>query len=209
MVNGYTHGIPTASEDEVGGGAPDAVASEEPCPLDRPVENELAPPDFEAVYAQHFEFVCRSLRLLGVPAEGLEDAAQDVFGVVSRRLPAFVAAASLKTWLFAIVQRVAANHRRTRRRKHGRLEPLPQHLEAQDPSPEAHAEGARAGALVSAFAAGLDDGHRAVLVLALLEHIAAREVAEALGIPLHTVYSRIRSVRAALRAFLAEHEVET
>lgn len=165
--------------------------------------------DFDAVYAEHFDFVCRSLRLLGVAPEALEDAAQDVFGVVLRRLGGLVLTASLKTWLFAIVQRVASNHRRTRRRKQAPLEPLGDALASEAPSPEAHARAAEAAALIQTFAEGLDDGHRAVLVLALLEHVPVRDVAQALGIPLYTVYSRIRSVRQSLEAFLREHEVES
>ena len=74
-------------------------------------------PVFELVYEQHFNFVWRSLRLLGVEPEALEDAAQEVFSVVSRQLARFEGRSSLQTWLFAIMQRVAANHRRTRRRK--------------------------------------------------------------------------------------------
>jgi len=168
-----------------------------------------APPDFDAVYAEHFDFVCRSLRLLGVSTDGLEDAAQDVFGVVSRRLGEFVSRASMKTWLYAIVERVAANHRRSVRRKRKPLEPLTEPLAGKDPSPEAEAEAAQAAALIQAFAEGLSEGHRAVLVLGLIEQVAPRSIASELGIPVNTVYSRMRSVREELRAFLAEHEVET
>lgn len=167
------------------------------------------PPGFDALYSQYFDFVCRSLRLLGVAPDGLEDGAQDVFGVVSRRLSEFVPDASVKTWLFAIVQRVAANHRRAWRRKQSPLEPLCEPLAARDPDPQAHAEAAQAAELIERFAEGLDDGHRAVLILALIERAPAREVAAALGIPLFTVYSRVRSVRSKLEAFLEANEVET
>ena len=175
----------------------------------RDEEAQPGPLDFEEVYASHFDFVCRSLRLLGIPAEGLDDAAQDVFGVVSRRLKEFVHNASLKTWIFAVTQRVAANHRRALRRKQHSFEPLGGPIAANEPSPEAHAEGSQAAALVQSFAASLDDGHRAVLVLGLIERIPARELASELGIPINTVYSRTRSVREGLRAFLADHEVDT
>lgn len=167
------------------------------------------PAGFDALYSQHFDFVCRSLRLLGVAPDGLEDGAQDVFGVVSRRLVEFVPSASVRTWLFAIVQRVAANHRRAWRRRQSPLEPLCEPLPARDPGPDAHAEASQAAALIERFAEGLDDGHRAVLILALIECEPAREVAAALGIPLFTVYSRIRSVRSKLEAFLDASEVET
>jgi RNA polymerase sigma-70 factor (ECF subfamily) len=167
------------------------------------------PLDFESVYTQHFEFACRSLRFLGVEPGALEDAAQDVFGIVSRKLAEFEHEASVKTWIFAIVQRVAANHRRTRRRKREQLEPLTEHSLATEMGPDAQAEAARAAALIQQFAAGLDERRRALLVLGIFERVPARELAESFGVPLFTIYSRVRSLREELEKFLARHEVGT
>src|SRR5882724_509457 len=72
-----------------------------------------AVPGFSAIYDAYFDFVWRSLRRLGVPEATLDDAAQDVFVVVHRRLPEFEARSTVKTWLFGIVLRVVATHRRT------------------------------------------------------------------------------------------------
>ena len=77
----------------------------------------FVPPSFDEVYAAHFGFVWRVLRTFGVPAASLEDAAQDVFVVVHRRLPEFEGRAAITTWLFAIVLGVARNHRRSQRRR--------------------------------------------------------------------------------------------
>jgi RNA polymerase sigma-70 factor (ECF subfamily) len=165
--------------------------------------------DFDSLYTQHFEFACRSLRLLGVDPNALEDAAQDVFAIVSRRLPEFEHYASVKTWIFAIVQRVAANYRRSRRRKPEALAPLPEPPPSSHAGPDALWEAQRAAQLIQAFAAQLDDSRRTLLVLGLLERVPARELAASLGIPLFTVYSRVRSVREALEAYLREHEVGT
>jgi RNA polymerase sigma-70 factor, ECF subfamily len=173
---------------------------------------EASPPaelDFDEVYARHFTFACRSLRLLGVEPDALEDAAQDVFGVVSRRLASFEHNASLQTWIFAIVQRVAANHRRSRRRKRDRLDPLGDTSLVTELGPDAHAEGARVARLIQLFAEELDEARRTLLVLGLLERVPARELADSLGVPLFTVYSRLRSLRESLAAFLAQHEVGT
>src|SRR5690606_11413636 len=52
--------------------------------------------DFEQVYKAHFAFVWRSLRLLGVPADAAEDAAQDTFDVVARQLGGFEGRAELR-----------------------------------------------------------------------------------------------------------------
>lgn len=180
----------------------------------REPEGETAAPlgarlDFERVYREHFDFACRSLRLLGVATEGLEDAAQDVFGVACRRLAEFEGNSSVKTWLFAIVQRVAANHRRSHRRKQAPLEPLS--LEAAagaGPSPESEAEAAQSAALIQAFCDTLDESRRALLVLGLIEGVPLRELASTLGIPLQTAYSRIRALRRSLELHLLQHEVD-
>src|SRR5262245_22373561 len=64
-------------------------------------------PEFEELYEAHFDFVWRSLRRLGVPHPGLDDAVQEVFIVVHRRLGAFEGRSTLKTWLFGIAVHVA------------------------------------------------------------------------------------------------------
>lgn len=160
------------------------------------------------MYVEHFDFACRSLSLLGVSPSLLEDAAQDVFGIVLRKLDDFVESASMKTWIFAIVQRVAANYRRASRRKQAGLERLAEPGASHEASPEAFAEAAQAAARIQAFCDQLDESRRAVFVLALVEDVPAREIAPALGIPLFTVYSRVRSLRAALQVFFERHEVE-
>jgi RNA polymerase sigma-70 factor (ECF subfamily) len=178
-----------------------------------PVAAEAASPlgctlVFEDVYRQHFDFACRSLCLLGVAPDALEDAAQDVFGIASRRLGEFAGKSSIKTWIFAIVQRVAANHRRSQRRKRSPLEPLPEATIDEAPNPEENAEAAQSAALIQAFAESLDEGRRALLVLGLIEGVPMRELAASQGVPLHTAYSRTRALRSSLEAFLRKHEVD-
>src|SRR5688572_3707497 len=79
-------------------------------PAPAPLKGGPAAPSFQALYAEHVCFVWRSLRLLGVAPEHLEDAVQDTFAVVARQLSSFEGRSSLATWLFGISQRVAANH---------------------------------------------------------------------------------------------------
>lgn len=164
--------------------------------------------DFDALYDEHFEFVWRSLRLLGVAPELLEDVTQDVFSVVARQLEAFEGRSSVRTWLFAILQRVAANQRRTQARKLRPLEPLSETLAASQPSPQSHAEAAQVVSVIERHCASLAPEQRALFVLALVEEVPCPELARALGIPLNTVYSRIRSLREGLRRALATEEVQ-
>ena len=67
---------------------------------------------FDEVYTAHVGFVWRVLRGLGVAPEQLEDAAQDVFMFVHRRLSTFVGSAAIKTWLFSFSRRIAWRYRR-------------------------------------------------------------------------------------------------
>jgi RNA polymerase sigma-70 factor, ECF subfamily len=164
--------------------------------------------DFARVYEEHFEFVWRSLRLLGVRSDALDDVSQDVFSAVARQLGCFEGRSSLRTWLFGISQNIASNHRRLRARKLDRLESLGGHVASSEPSPLAHAEGREAADAILEFCDGLDEGRRAVFVLGLLEGVPAPEIAALLGISVNTVYSRIRTLRDALERRLAEREGE-
>jgi len=74
-----------------------------------PVEGAAARPTFEEAYEQLFDFVWRSLRRLGVPAASIDDAVQDVFVVIHRRLADFEGRSALKTWAFGIALRVAGD----------------------------------------------------------------------------------------------------
>jgi RNA polymerase sigma-70 factor, ECF subfamily len=156
---------------------------------------------FDDIYAQHFGFVWRNLRRLGVPEASLEDAAQDTFVVVHRRWQDLRPDASVKAWLFAIALRVARDHRRTQRRK-GTV-----HLDADNhASPELgpfdQTACAEAACELEGFLYSLDDGRRAVFVMAELEEMTAPEMTESLGVGLNTVYSRLRSARKSFLAFL-------
>ncbi len=159
--------------------------------------------DFDAVYSEYFPFVWRCLRALGVPDAGLDDAAQDVFVVVHRQLPAFRASSTLRTWLYGIVLNVASNQRRARSRK-GHAETLDERLASHAPDPAEHAQDAQAAAFIQRFAAELDAKKRDVFLLAVLEEMSIPEVAAALSIPLNTAYSRLRLARADFQAALAK-----
>ena len=80
-------------------------------------------PTFDEVYGEHARFVWRVLRGMGIREAGIDDAVQDVFIVVHRRLREFDGKHALSTWLFAIAYRVACDHRRKHRRVSS-LDPL-------------------------------------------------------------------------------------
>ena len=149
--------------------------------------------DFAQLYARHHAYVWRILRRLGVPDAALEDATQDVFVVVHRRRDSLDPDASVRSWLFGIARRVAADLHRGNRRLRRRLEAVPE----APPVPPLDEEVSRAEAadFVRRFLDRLDDGHRMVFVLADVEGLTAPEISDAMQIPVNTVYSCLRSTR--------------
>jgi RNA polymerase sigma-70 factor (ECF subfamily) len=154
------------------------------------------PLTLEDIYRGHFDFVWRTLRRLGVREEDAKDAAQEVFIVVHRKLPEFAGRSKVTTWLYGICFRVASERRRARQ-----TTALAPDAVAALPSPDRdpgaaaeHHEGLR---VLEQILERLPDEQRAVFCLFELEGTTCERIAELVGIPLGTVYSRLRLARAA------------
>jgi RNA polymerase sigma-70 factor (ECF subfamily) len=160
--------------------------------------------DLEAVYREYHGFVGRMLHHLGVRGASVDDAVQEVFVVVHRRLGSFDGRTSIKNWLYGITRRVAADHRKQgQRRAWLRLVPAP---EASGEHPPLH-EHAAAADLVGQILDTLDEDKRLVFVMAELEGMTAPEIAEAIGVNLNTVYSRLRAARQRFHREAQRHQV--
>ncbi|HTQ03108.1 MAG TPA: RNA polymerase sigma factor [Polyangiaceae bacterium] len=157
--------------------------------------------DWSRFYDEHFDFVWRSLRRLGVPEAALDDAAQEVFLVAFRRHHEFAGRSSVRTWLFGIAwNRTRELLRGARRRPE---EPLPDTLpHAAGVDQEQAAIERQALAFAYRVLAELTPERRALLVMAEVEEMTAAEIAEVLGVPLNTVYSRLRLARRDFEAAL-------
>ncbi|MBN1611774.1 MAG: sigma-70 family RNA polymerase sigma factor [Polyangiaceae bacterium] len=161
---------------------------------------------FERIYQEQFPFVWRSLGALGVTGPGRDDAAQDVFLVVYRRLGEFQGRSSLRTWIFAIVEHVAFNHRRADRRKRSPLTRLDEAQSSDEPDPFERAQDREIAEFLEHFLNGLRAEQRLLFVFVLVEQMSAPEVAEVLGIPLNTAYTRIRAIKQAFRKAAAARQ---
>jgi RNA polymerase sigma-70 factor (ECF subfamily) len=145
------------------------------------------------IHAVHLAFICRSLRRLGVPAVAIDDAAQEVFLVVHRRLPAFEGRSSVKTWVFGIARRVARNHRAA---AVWRQQPIARRiLEATaDPASNIAARLEAASELAEVLGK-LDADKRRAFLLVDLEELTVPEAARRLAVNPNTIYSRVRAAR--------------
>jgi RNA polymerase sigma-70 factor (ECF subfamily) len=162
-----------------------------------------APPfeDFRELFRAHVAFVWRVLRRYGVPERELEDACQEVFLVVHRRLPEFEGRSTLRTWIYAIAVRTAATTRRKARLGRELLnESVPEPTWESDPG-----EGVdlmRQLTWVEQALAELPAEQREVFALYELERLTIAEVGAALGVPESTALYRLHGARDAVRAFL-------
>jgi RNA polymerase sigma-70 factor (ECF subfamily) len=144
---------------------------------------------------QHLDFVWRSLRRLGVPLSGTDHATQQVWLVLSRRLPD-IAPGGERAFLFGTALRVASDVRRRLARQ--REVPGLEHVEPVDPGPSPHdlIDQRQARSVLDEILDALPDELRAVFVLYELEEQTALEIAELLALPPGTVASRLRRARA-------------
>jgi RNA polymerase sigma-70 factor, ECF subfamily len=159
-----------------------------------------ARPTLLEVHDRHADFVWRSLQRLGVPSDELEDAMQEVFVVVHKKLATFRGDARVTTWLYAIALRVAYATRRRARRHPEFAGPDPAGLELElvDPSadPEARALEREGRRRLAQVLAAMTPAKRAVLVMFEIEGMPSESIAKELGVPVGTVHSRLHSARA-------------
>lgn len=164
-----------------------------------PPEVAVALPSFAEVYRDNAAFIWRVLRRFGVREADVEDVCQDVFLVVHRKLGDFAQRSSVRTWLYSIALRCASDHRK---RAHVKREAPTSHtIDAPIDAPQPRQVADRqARAVLDEILDALDEPKRAVFVLYELEELTMAEVAEAVGCPLQTAYSRLHAAREAFEA---------
>jgi RNA polymerase sigma-70 factor, ECF subfamily len=162
--------------------------------------------DFRAIFEEQAPFVWRLLRRLGVAERDTPDLCQDVFIVVHRTLPTFDGACTVRSWLYGIAIRVAADYRR---RSRTRLEEVTaEPPRAAIPAGQHEAlEREEATRLLDRALRALDEDKRAVFVLYEVEGLRMPEIAEMVGCPVQTAYARLYAARKqVMAAFRRVHE---
>ncbi len=156
-------------------------------------------PRLRSMVERHAAFVSRSLRRFGVRLSDIDDATQDVFVVVARRIDD-VAADGERAFLFGTARRVASDHRRSvRRHPEQASDGIDDHA-TEAPDPERLVELKLARALLDEALGAMSGSIRSVFVLSELSELSGREIASRLSIPEGTVRSRLRAGRDLVRA---------
>lgn len=161
--------------------------------------------DFEALYESTVDVAFRVLGNMGVRAAELDDALQDVYFVAHRRFASLRADVKPSSWVAGIAVKVAHDYRRRSTRKPSEpLEPHAERLETPDGAPDVSVMRAEALDAVRRFLTTLSPVLLEVFVLSEFEQHTAPEIAEALSVPLNTVYSRVRLARAHFATFVED-----
>jgi len=160
---------------------------------------------FSELYHAHFDFTWRNLRCLGVAPADLDDATQEVFLVLLRKQRSLAPELPVRAWLYGVIRRLASRYHRGRSRR-SRLHDAILEKGGQSPQSSASQRSAdparaydhlEAAHLLDRFLDGLTSGQREVFVLAEIEQLSCREIADVLGANQNTIGSRLRSARRA------------
>ncbi len=144
-------------------------------------------------------------------AQDAEDITQEVFVKVWRNLKKFDQSKIFKTWIFSIAKNTAIDFLKKKRvipfsefETEDGENMLTDTLADPSPLPQELLERADMAQLLNSAMEKLSPKYRMVLFLRYNDHFNFREIAEALGEPLHTIASRHRRALVMLKKLLPE-----
>ncbi len=153
-----------------------------------------SPEGIERLVREHYAFVWRLLRRLGLVDGDADDAAQQVFLVATRRL-GDIAAERERSFLYGVALNIAARVRRSQTRR--REEPIEAAGDRPDcrPNAEQLLQRRQARQMLDALLSQMPDELRVVFVLFEVEELTTPQIAELCQIPIGTAASRLRRAR--------------
>lgn len=153
---------------------------------------------FARLVDQHQHAVRGFLWRVAADREEADDLAQETFIAAWRRLPTWRGEGALRSWLFAIAWRKAANGRRAMFRRLARDTSFVERSELERPGATGPEE--RLG--LEAALAALPRAERAAAALCLAEDYSHSEAALILALPLGTLKSHVARARVKLLSAL-------
>jgi len=151
----------------------------------------LAVPGFAEIFRTYSGFVWRVLLRLGVAESDVDDVAQEVFLGVHRNLSSFE--------IYGICHRRAIDYRRRAMARPELATDEPPDV-GTDAEQEEGLDLGLARSKLNQLLDSLDEEKRSVFVLFEVEGIPMEEVAEIVGCPLQTAYSRLYAARKKVEA---------
>ena len=169
---------------------------------------------FEQLVRQYENQIFRVAQHITQNREDAEDIAQDVFLKAYQKLDQFQGNSKFSTWLV----RIAVNESlmRLRRRKTAKTVSMDQDIQTEEgaiprdfaewrPNPEELYSQSELGDILRKTIQGLPPGFRTVFTLRDIENMSTEETAEALGLSVPAVKSRLLRARLQLRERLSRY----
>jgi RNA polymerase sigma-70 factor (ECF subfamily) len=153
--------------------------------------------------SKHADFAARTLRMFGLSRADTDDALQEVFMVLARRLDDIRPEAE-KAFIFRVVQHTALRMHESRSRKRENVVEEPPER-AHTNTPEVILDNREALQLMRNVVTALPDNLREVFVLFELEEASSHEIAVMLDIPRGTVVSRLKRARELVEDCMQKH----
>lgn len=170
---------------------------------------------FEAAALPHLDALFNFAYRLTRSEKDAEDLVQDTYLRAFRFFDRYEPGTNIKAWLFRIMRNIFINRFHSRRREpetvdFGKIEEtyekvISDGFRVMSRDAEAAMLDASLGAEVEKAMEALPADYRAVVVMALVEEMSYREIAQVLSIPIGTVMSRLHRGRRLLQKSLAEH----
>lgn len=157
------------------------------------------PRRFEEIFDRHYETVRRYAQRTVGPDAGEEVAAQTFLEGFAHRDTFDPAYSSARPWLLGIATNLIRHHARSERVHWSAIKRMTVERDEVDPADVDGLDAARQAPAIVAALATLDENDREVFLMYALGELTYPEVAEAMGIPVGTVRSKIFRVRRALR----------
>ena len=155
--------------------------------------------DAASLFEAHADAVAGWASRLGGPLLDVDDAVQEVFVIVHRRLDRFRGESSVTSWLFGITANVVREQRRKARRRRwfGRRhdDDNVEVARASQPTPIEELERHRRTLAVYRVLDAMREANRAVLILFEIEGLSGDEIAELTGMRVATVWVRLHRAR--------------
>jgi len=161
---------------------------------------------FYGVYRDQVDYVWRLVFLLGIPRPDVDDAVQEVFLVIHRRLDEFPPPGPPRQWIRGVTVHVCRNYQRWRRRFQRwfvdvgvELDTIAEH---SDRAMDATLSRCEDLAILDRALRLLSSKQREVFIMAEIEQLTATEIGQILTISPNTAASRLRAARFTINQFV-------
>ena len=158
--------------------------------------------DISQAYKVHAPFIARVIEKLTGAGPHVDDLLQETFIIAYKKRNQFENRSALRTWLYGIAKNLCMHHKRGLARFLNFKEKLQALPDSHATRPDETLEVSRELKIAESVITSMSFKQREVFVLYELEEMEGQEIAELLGIPVGTVWTRLHKARQVFQSKL-------